>query len=96
MNNDERDKQFFEMADKFIELANQQCDNQPSGKVALGMQFAVARFNAFIFASMSKDLEQFRKERDVAIEYFTGQFRKAFEENLNDYEKNFNDYVGKS
>jgi hypothetical protein len=96
MKNEERDKQFFEMADKFIQLANEQCDDTPAGKVALGMQFAVARFNAFIYATMSKDIEEFRKEREVALDYFTSQFRAAFEENLNDYEKNYDSYVSKS
>jgi len=96
MNSNERDKQFFEMADKFIELANQQSDSVANGKVALSMLFAVARFNAFVYAGMSKELEQFKDERQVALDYFTSQFRTALEENLNDYEKNFDSYVSKS
>jgi hypothetical protein len=96
MTNSERDKQFFEMADKFIELANQQSDGVANGKVALSMLFAVARFNAYVYAGMSGELEQFQKERQVALDYFTSQFRAALEENLNDYEKNFSEYTSKS
>ena len=34
------------------------------------------------------------KEKDLAIEYFTKQYKDALTENLNDYEKNYKDYVG--
>lgn len=94
MNNQERDEEFWSMADEFINLANQKCDNSRNGKVSTTMLFAAARFNAFMFASMAKDLEEFKKERDIAVEYFTSQYQKAFVENLDDYERNFGDYTG--
>lgn len=92
---EERDEEFWKIADEFIKLANSQCDNHRNGKVSSTMLFAVARFNAFLFASTTKDLDQFKNERDLAIEYFTGQYQQAFIDNLNDYEKNYSDYVGK-
>lgn len=95
MSNEERDDEFWKITDEFINLANQQCDTSRNGKVSTTLLFAAARFNAFMFASMAKDLETFKQERDLAVQYFTQQYEKAFVENLNDYEKNYADYVGK-
>lgn len=92
---DERDEEFWKMADEFIKMANEKCDSHRNGKVSSAMLFAVARFNAFLFASTTKNLEEFKKEREMAIKYFTSQYEKAFSDNLNDYEKNYKNYVGK-
>ena len=95
MSKEERDEEFWQLADEFINLANEKCDSMRNGKVSTTMLFAAARFNAFMFASMSKDLEDFKKERELAIEYFADQYKKAFVENIEDYEKNYSNYVGK-
>lgn len=95
MSNEERDQEFWSLADEFIKLANEKCDAMRNGKVSTTMLFATARFNAFMFASMAKDLAEFKQQRELATEYFTQQYQQAFVENLNDYEKNYADYVGK-
>jgi hypothetical protein len=95
MSKQERDDEFWAMADEFIQLANDKCDTTRNGKVSTTMLFAAARFNAFMFASMAKDLDEFKQQRDLAIEYFSDQYKQAFIENINDYEKNYADYVGK-
>lgn len=92
---EQRDEEFWKMTDEFINLANEHCNTSRNGKVSTTLLFAAARFNAFMFASMAENLESFKKERDVAIEYFSKQYTKAFVENLDDYEKNYSDYVGK-
>jgi len=92
---DERDEEFWKMTDAFIKLANEQCDTSRNGKVSTTLLFAAARFNAFMFASMAENLEAFKKDRDMAVTYFSNQYHQAFIENLNDYEKNYSDYVGK-
>ena len=89
-----RDEQFFNMADGYIKLANDQCDDEKSGKVSMAMQFAVARFNAFIFASMCESPEEFEKDRDTAIKYFVSQYEEALKENLDDYQNNYTEYMG--
>ncbi len=93
MSKKERDDEFWELTDKFINLANEQCDKYRNGQVSTSMLFSAARFNAFMFASSSKSKEEFVKEREMAIEYFTNQYRKVLTENINDYEKNFTDYI---
>lgn len=88
-----RDEAFFKMADAYIQLANEQCENEKSGKVSMAMQFGVARFNAFIYASMCNDPEEFKKDRETAIKYFTTQFQEALNENLDDYLNNYTEYM---
>ena len=95
MSKEERDEEFWKMCDEFINLANEKCDTSRNGKVSTTLLFAAARFNAFMFASTTKGLDDFKKERQLATEYFSQQYTKAFIENLDDYEKNFTDYVGK-
>ena len=95
MSKEERDQEFWDMTDEFINLANAQCDKHNNGKVSTSMLFSAARFNAFMFASKTKDVADLVKDKELALEYFTSQYKKVLEENLNDYEKNYNDYVAK-
>ena len=93
MSKEDRDQEFWEMTDEFINLANTQCDNHNNGKVSTSILFSAARFNAFMFASTTKDVAELLKDKEMAIEYFTSQYKKVLEENLNDYEKNYKDYI---
>lgn len=94
MSDKNRDDDFWEMTDEFINLANKLCDDHRNGKVSNSILFSAARFNAFMYASTSKSKEEFMKEREMAIEFLTNQYKQVLTENLSDYEKNFNDYVG--
>jgi len=95
MSKEERDEEFWAMTDEFIQLANNQCDKHRNGKVSTSMLFSAARFNAFMFASTTKDIDELMKDKELAIEYFTNEYKKALTDNLNDYEKNYKDYIQK-
>jgi hypothetical protein len=56
--------------------------------------FGLSRFNAWVVASSSDSREDMAKEREQAIEYFLGEYRKMLEQNLDDYVENFDDYMG--
>jgi len=95
MSKENRDDEFWQITDEFIKLANDQCDKHKNGKVSTSILFSAARFNSFMYASSAKDLEDFQKDKGMAIEYLTDQYRKVLIENLNDYEKNYKDYLEK-
>ena len=95
MNKEKRDDEFWEITDEFIKLANDQCDKHKNGKVSTSILFSAARFNSFMYASTAKDLDDFMKDKDMAIEYLTEQYKKVLTENLSDYEKNYKDYLEK-
>lgn len=96
MSKQDRDDDFWGMTDEFINLANKLCDSHKNGKVSNSILFSAARFNAFMYASTSKGKDDFIKEKELAIEFLTNQYKQVLTENLNDYEKNFDDYVKKS
>jgi len=93
MSKEDRDEEFWGMTDEFIKIANEQCDSHRNGKVSTAMLFSAARFNAFMFASSSKDMEEYVKDKELAVEFFTKQYEEALRENIKDYEKNYKDYV---
>ncbi len=86
-------EQFWKLADSFINLANQQYQEESDGKVGYAMLYAAARFNAFIVASTAGDKGALAEEKQPATEYFTEQYRKMFAENIDDYEANFENYI---
>jgi len=96
MNQTNPDKEFWDIADSFIAVANERCGTVFPGKVSAAMLYAAARFNAFIAASQSKSKEQFVTELDETTAYFVAQFQKMLRENLSDYEANFGDCVSGS
>jgi hypothetical protein len=87
------DKEFFERADAYITLANDQATNVSRGKVSASMMFATARFNAWVSASGTDSGEDLASVRDEALEYFVGEYRKMLEENLDEYIEHFDKYM---
>lgn len=80
------DQEFWDIADSFISLANDHLDKADADKVSSALLYAAARFNAFIVAS-AEDVV-ISEEKDAAVNYFSGQYRKMLAENLDDYEEN--------
>ena len=87
------DKGFFERADAYITLANEQATDVSRGKVSASMMFATARFNAWVSASGTDSSEELASVRDEAVEYFVGEYRKMLEENLDEYIEHFDKYM---
>jgi Protein of unknown function (DUF3144) len=89
------DDKFFERADAHIHLSNEQLEQISRGKVSASMMYATARFNSWVSACGCKSSEEMQADRDETVEYFTVQFRKMLEENLDDYINNFESYMQK-
>ena len=84
--------EFWARADRVIDLANEQVKASAISKVSASLLYAAARFNAFNVASKAASVDDMKGDRDAAIEYFTGQYRRMFIENLDDYVENFAKY----
>ena len=87
------DNKFFERADAHIHLSNEQLANVSSGRVSASMLYASARFNAWFNASGFHSAEEMAAAKNEALEYFSSEYRKALEENLDDYIANFDKYM---
>ena len=91
LSDEELDVQLREVADRFIDLANQQAQRFHKENVSQGMMYGTARFNAFVVASHADDVLAYDEDRDRAIEYFVGQYREMLISNLDDYRGSFDD-----
>ncbi len=92
--NTDKDKEFYEMADAFIAVANGHSGKVDQGKVSATFLYAAARFNTFLVASSSDSGEEFSSRRDEAIEYFTAEYKKMLDEHFTDYSDHFDKYIG--
>ncbi len=91
----EVDDEFYERADAHIHLSNDQITEKVSrGKVSASFMYGVARFNSYVTATGWNNRKEFTEGKDEAIEYFVSEYRKMLVENMEDYEENFNKYMG--
>ncbi|WP_020558602.1 DUF3144 domain-containing protein [Thiofilum flexile] len=90
---DQNEQQFWDMADQFIELANQlSADTDPNAVIA-AMTYATTRYSAFIAAVNSLDKAEFVEDMDSNMELLSRQYRRWLGENLRDYRDNFKIYI---
>lgn len=90
----ERDNAFFDRADAFIRLANQQMEKgSVAGEVSASFMYGLARYTAWFSASgwtQSKDMADAREE---TIDFFVKEYRQMLEMNMDDYIQNFDQYI---
>jgi len=96
MSNNTPDAKFWSRVDALIHTTNAQCDEADPNEVAASTLYAAARFNAFIVAQATGNPENMASEKERALEYFTDQFRKMLEDNLEDFTRNFDKYMVKA
>lgn len=94
MSNNTPGPEFFNRANTLINQANDQCDSAHPSEVAASTMYASARFNAFIVARATGSAENMKNEKERALEYFTDQFRKMLESNLDEFAANFDKVMG--
>lgn len=88
------DDKFYDRADAHIHLSNDQVKDIGSGKVSASMMFALARFNAWVSAGGFQSSEDMKAKREEISAYFSSQYQKMLEDNLDDYIANFDKYMG--
>ncbi|MDH4321370.1 MAG: DUF3144 domain-containing protein [Desulfobulbaceae bacterium] len=93
MKDEEFGKQFWQRADQFINLANEQSQASSSGEVSSSFLYAAARFNAFIAAATARNIDELKKNKEEAINYFSNLYREAFVENLEDWIANYDKHL---
>lgn len=93
MSNEQADIEFRKRADAIIHLANEQRLTTPNEKVSSSLLYAAARFNAYLVASMSEDVEEMKTDKEEALKYFSAQYERMFVENIDDYIENYEEYI---
>lgn len=93
MSNTEKDDEFYSLANQYIDLANEQCEQIDKGKVSAMFLYAAARFNTYIVASSAPDADQFDSLKESAFEFLMDEYKKMLNEHFADYKANFEKYL---
>ncbi|MBI2794528.1 MAG: DUF3144 domain-containing protein [Ignavibacteria bacterium] len=75
-----------EMADKFIELANEFSTVESKERVSAAIMFAAARYNAFEASTKSDNLP---RDKDDALRWYSAEYRRMLESNIDDLVQTF-------
>ena len=89
----ETEQQFFDRADAFLQLANENCTDENLADVTAAFMYAAARFNSWVHARGVNSGEEMAKGKDKAIAYFLDQYKAMLEENFEDYADGFDEYM---
>jgi len=91
--NTEKDKEFYEIADAFIAVANSNTGKVDQGKVSATFLYGAARFNTFLVAAASGSADELASRKKEAIKYFMAEYEKMLEEHFEDYIENYDTYI---
>ena len=90
MSNANQDQLLRQLADTYINIANDQAETQDKNIVNTSFMYAASRFCAYVAASSARNLQDFQGKQKQGIEFFTGEFQRMLESNMINYEKIFN------
>ena len=82
MSNEQNQTSMYDLADKFIALANEAGKKDPTGTVGMGLRYAAARYCAFEASIAMNDLAA---EKERLMEMFMNDYRAMLSENLDAY-----------
>ncbi len=85
----DKNKQFRQIADTFIDVANKHIDEEDSSFVSSSMLYGTARFCSFVVASGCENAEHLEANREEAINFYTTEFKRMLSENLDEYKNTF-------
>lgn len=74
--------EFFEIADKYINLANDIAKTEGTANTGTALRYAAARYNTFEASLASPDLAV---EKDKLIDLLCDDFREMLKANMEDY-----------
>ena len=72
-------QEFYDLVDRFINLANDLEKEWPRSRVSATLMFAAARYNVFNWLNRDVDLEQ---NLGAAVAYYREQYGKMFQDNV--------------
>ena len=85
---------FYQRADAIIGVANSQLGSDAhSGQVGASLLYAAARYSASVASIGFVKGDDFAKEKDDIVEFYTKQYRQMLSDNLTDYAQNFDKYI---
>ena len=85
MSDIQRDKEFYDLADAHIRVANEQMGQIKPSKASAAMLFAASRFNAFVIMAASDSKGEMLAQKEAAIAYFLSEYEQNLRENIDEH-----------
>ncbi len=85
-------QKFWDIADTFIQLANENAKRAAHGQVCAAMMYASARFGAFVSSADAPSEAVFKEQLEAAVTYFRTEYEKMLRENFREYADSFKSY----
>jgi phosphate uptake regulator len=89
---EEVDALYRKMIDSFIDRANELAEGNSPENVGMALLFAASRFNAFVVSQHAENIGNYEKDIEKAQEFFSSQYLKMLNENLEDYKSVYAKY----
>ena len=93
LSDEELDEIYRKMVDLFIDRANEFAESNSQENVGLALLYAAARFNSHVVSQHAPTLEDFERDLPKAREFFTAQYQRMLDENLDDYKSVYTKYA---
>lgn len=84
MSEEQSQPTMYDLANEFINLANELVETDNSGNVGVALRYAGARYSAFEATAHSQDLAN---EKEEIIKMYLEDYRKMLSDNIDDYLK---------
>jgi len=85
----DKNKQFRQYADTFIDVANNHLEETDSSFISSSMLYGTSRFCSFVVASGCDNAEELEANSEGAVEFYTNEFKRMLSENLEEYKKTY-------
>lgn len=82
MTDEKQGMEFFEIADKYINLANEIAKSEGTANTGTALRYAAARYNTFEASLSTQDLAG---EKDKLVDMLCDDFREMLKANMDDY-----------
>ncbi len=94
LSDEELDEIYRAMVDSFIDRANELADQGNSiENVSMALLYAASRYNAHVVSQHAEDEKAYDSDVPKAREFFTGQYKRFLDENLEDYKSIYGKYA---
>ena len=90
------DDEFIALADAFVALANASSAEAGGVKVGAAMLYAATRFNAYVVASRTRDADELKSDRAIALQHFAEQHNAMLAQNLDDYAMHYTSLIAQT
>ena len=78
----ENEKAMYDMADKFIDLANEISKSESYGTIGVAIRYAAARYSAFEASMRTNNLAE---DKEKHLQFFAKTFTEMLQKNFEEY-----------